>query len=49
MTINYEKIITEIGNEVIIRHNEDGSISSFMADPANTDYQAYLEHEASSK
>jgi hypothetical protein len=34
---------TILNNEIIIRENEDGSISSFMTDPANADYQAYLE------
>ena len=26
----------------VIKTNEDGSMTSFMFDPANTDYQAYL-------
>ena len=26
----------------IQKTNEDGSVTSFYADPANTDYQAYL-------
>jgi hypothetical protein len=26
----------------VIRHNEDGSTTSFCFDPANTDYQQYL-------
>jgi hypothetical protein len=26
----------------VIRHNEDGSISSIPLDPANSDYQRYL-------
>lgn len=29
-------------NEMIIRENEDGSISSIPVDPANSDYQLYL-------
>ena len=33
------KIINE---KIISRINNDGSITSFMLDPANTDYQAYL-------
>ena len=28
--------------DAAIKTNEDGSISSFIFDPANTDYQAYL-------
>ena len=44
MNPTYEKVTTELGNEIIMRYNEDGSVSSFIADPANRDYQAYLEH-----
>ncbi len=29
-------------NEMIIRENKDGSISSIPVDPANSDYQRYL-------
>ena len=32
------------GDKIIIAENEDGSVSSFTTDPANSDYQAYLEH-----
>lgn len=28
--------------QYVIRDNGDGSFTSFPADPANTDYQAYL-------
>jgi hypothetical protein len=28
--------------DAVMRTNEDGSITSFIFDPANTDYQAYL-------
>ena len=38
----YEILTNLSGNEIILRHNEDGSVSSFMRDPANSDYQAYL-------
>ena len=31
--------------EIIIRENEDGSISSIPLDPANADYQAYLNRD----
>lgn len=34
---------------VLLRTNEDGTISSIPLDPANADYQAYLEHEAQAK
>ena len=30
------------GQDFILRENEDGSISSFLQDPANSDYQEYL-------
>ena len=40
------KIITkteyEITKTFVIRDNGNGSFTSFLADPANTDYQAYL-------
>lgn len=29
-------------NEIVIRENDDGSISYIPEDPANSDYQAYL-------
>jgi hypothetical protein len=32
----------EVIGQSIIRHNADGTVSSFLADPANTDYQEYL-------
>ena len=33
----------------IIWYEEDDIRYSFIADPANSDYQAYLEHEAKTK
>jgi hypothetical protein len=33
----------------IVRTNEDGSESWIPTDKANSDYQAYLEHEAATK
>jgi hypothetical protein len=41
MTVNYEKTDT-----TLIRYNEDGSITSIPFDPANSDYQRYLNPEA---
>jgi len=41
----YEIKKDEFG-EIIIRTNEDGSISSIPTDPANSDYQRYLNPEA---
>ena len=41
--MNYKLYKTGLGNAVgIIRFNDDGSITSFAQDPANTDYQEYL-------
>jgi hypothetical protein len=37
----YEEIKV-LDNDIVMRYNDDGSISSFMKDPANSDYQAYL-------
>jgi hypothetical protein len=36
-------IIQEEPNQVISRENADGTITSFTADPANSDYQAHYE------
>jgi hypothetical protein len=33
---------TEFNPETIALENEDGSVSSIPTDPANSDYQAYL-------
>lgn len=35
--------IGEINSDAAMRFNEDGSITSFVFDPDNTDYQQYLE------
>lgn len=32
----------EVIGQTIIHQNADGTVSSFLADPSNTDYQAYL-------
>ena len=32
----------EVIGQSIIRQNADGTVSSFLADPANTDYAEYL-------
>jgi hypothetical protein len=45
--ITYEIVKDELLNrEVIKRYNEDGSVSCIPADPANSDYQRYLNPEA---
>ena len=38
----YETIELPMGQTVIVRNNDDGSVTSFFPDPANSDYQAYL-------
>ena len=40
----YKLLLNDISEQPCgaIRFNADGSTTSFMADPANTDYQAYL-------
>ena len=38
----YKLYKTFTGTDAAMTTNEDGSITSFMFDEANTDYQAYL-------
>ena len=40
----YKIIVDSISQQpnAAMRFNEDGTVSSFVFDPANTDYQAYL-------
>jgi len=40
--MKYTEIIMALGDKVITRDNEDGSITYIPPDPANSDYQAYL-------
>lgn len=42
MEISYKVTKNSLDQTVIVRSNPDGSSTSFMADPANSDYQAYL-------
>jgi hypothetical protein len=49
MESTYEKVTTEFGNTIIKRTDEDGTVWWIPTDPANSDYQAYLEHEATAK
>ena len=45
--MTYEKIATSFPDSYIIkRTNADGSVSWIPEDPANSDYQAYLNPEA---
>jgi len=46
MEYTYEKITTESGTEVIKRTDVDGAIAWIPADPANSDYQRYLNPES---
>jgi hypothetical protein len=45
----YEIKIDDRENTTIVRTDEDGSIWFIPVDESNADYQAYLEHEASTK
>ena len=38
----YTETISSAGATIIMREDEEGNISSIPADPANSDYQAYL-------
>ena len=38
----YEEVTTELGNIVIKRTDENETVWWIPADPANSDYQAYL-------
>jgi hypothetical protein len=42
----YEEVTTTLGNTMIKRTNEDGSVWWIPTDPANSDYQAYLANSA---
>jgi hypothetical protein len=45
--MKYAKVITEISKqEMIVRDNEDGTVTWIPTDPANPDYQRYLNPEA---
>ena len=45
----YEVIHNETGSVTINATFEDGRVLSIPSDPTNSDYQAYLEHEAQTK
>jgi hypothetical protein len=49
MKYTYEEIINGLGEKLIKRTDEIGNVSWIPTDEANTDYQAYLEHEATAK
>ena len=43
MKYTYEVITDDFGNKLIKRTDENGQVSWLPSDPANSDYQAYLE------
>jgi hypothetical protein len=47
--MTYQIEATATGGEILVRHNEDGSISFIPIDESNSDYQEYLKHEATTK
>ena len=42
--MSYEIIVNEFGT-CIVKNNEDGSTTCIPTDPANSDYQAYLDRD----
>jgi hypothetical protein len=40
--MKYTEITTALGDKVITRDNEDGSITYIPIEPTNSDYQTYL-------
>jgi hypothetical protein len=40
--MEYTKFKTTTSDELIVRTNDDGTITYIPSDPANSDYQAYL-------
>ena len=40
--MKYELITNEYGFDFVYRPNDDGTVSCIPTDPANSDYQAYL-------
>lgn len=38
----YKLYKTTFGKDAAMKQNEDGSLTSFLFDPENADYQAYL-------
>jgi hypothetical protein len=40
--MEYTKYTTDLGNEIVLRVNDDGTHDYIPTDPANSDYQAYL-------
>jgi hypothetical protein len=49
MKSEYKEITTLLGATIIERTDQDGKVWLIPIDPANSDYQAYLEHEAAAE
>jgi len=49
MTNTYKEVTTDSGYSYIEMTTENGEVFSIPKDPANSDYQAYLKHEAEAK
>jgi hypothetical protein len=47
--ITYKIIDSELHGQMLSKIDEDGVEWFIPIDPANSDYQAYLEHEATAK
>lgn len=45
MKPTYEVRLNSDNEEIIIQTNPDGTIWSFLSDPANPDYQRYLKRD----
>lgn len=43
--MKYEKVIDALGNETIIKTDDDGKVWGIPCDLANSDYQAYLDRD----
>jgi hypothetical protein len=46
MTREYKETIDPMTNQKIISYEENGFLYSFIEDPANSDYQRYLNRDA---
>jgi hypothetical protein len=46
MAYTYEKVVSDYGTESIKRTDDNGEVAFIPIDPANSDYQRYLNPEA---
>ena len=44
--MTYKLYKTIVGQDGAVTVNKDGSMTSFLFDPANTDYQQFLKYQA---